>query len=493
MYKAVNLVFAGMLLVFQGYCLQYFYGSFLEGRLPGKWQNGLAAAVCYIVGRLAVIWLAPSETGDYRAAIGKLMLSLGILSVLALCFYQGFHLITVFLVAAFQAAADLSRYAAAILFGGLGGRLPDLWNQWMERGIITSEKVFGLAVKGGVLGTQCLQYLAIALLLYWSLKRLVRGFQEKEYPIRRTELLFLLTPAAVGLLLCTLLRIIMITVEDSVPELLYERYPVLIFLLPAILLLALLSILCGVKLFQDMICRNRERSERIVLEKQIGSLQEHMEEMERVYAGIRSIKHDMRNTLSVIGRLSAGTGTEEREELQAYLSEFQRNFEALELRFRTGNTVVDTLLNMKYHEAVREVPGLKMDADRLLFPQEQGVHSYDIGVILGNALDNAIEACGRLAAKEPGADTFIRLTSLQKGNFLILKVENSFDGHLAGRRTKDLPATGKSDKKSHGIGLANIRSTAEKYQGTMDFKAEGRVFILLVMLKNERKEEPEGL
>ncbi len=491
MYKAVNLVFAGMLLVFQGYCLQYFYGSFLEGRLPGKWQNGLAAAVCYIVGRLAVIWLAPSETGDYRAAIGKLMLSLGILSVLALCFYQGFHLITVFLVAAFQAAADLSRYAAAILFGGLGGRLPDLWNQWMERGIITSEKVFGLAVKGGVLGTQCFQYLAIALLLYWSLRRLVRGFQEKEYPIRRTELLFLLTPAAVGLLLCTLLRIIMITVEDSVPELLYERYPVLIFLLPAILLLALLSILCGVKLFQDMICRNRERSERIVLEKQIGSLQGHMEEMERVYAGIRSIKHDMRNTLSVIGRLSAGTGTEEREELQAYLSEFQRNFEALELRFRTGNTVVDTLLNMKYHEAVREVPGLKMDADRLLFPQEQGVHSYDIGVILGNALDNAIEACGRLAAKEPGADTFIRLTSLQKGSFLILKVENSFDGHLAGRRTKDLPATGKPDKKSHGIGLANIRSTAEKYQGTMDFKAEGRVFILLVMLKNERKEEPE--
>lgn len=493
MYKAVNLFFAGMLLVFQGYCLQYFYGSFLEGRLPGKWQNGLAAAACYIVGRLAVIWLAPSETGDYRAAVGKLMLSLGILSVLALCFYQGFHLITVFLVAAFQAAADLSRYAAAILFGGLGGRLPDLWNQWMERGIITSEKVFGLAVKGGVLGTQCLQYLAIALLLYWLLRRLVRGFQEKEYPIRRTELLFLLTPAAVGLLLCTLLRIIMITVEDSVPELLYERYPVLIFLLPAILLLALLSILCGVKLFQDMICRNRERSERIVLEKQIGSLQEHMEEMERVYAGIRSIKHDMRNTLSVIGRLSAGTGTEEREELQAYLSEFQRNFEALELRFRTGNTVVDTLLNMKYHEAVREVPGLKIDADRLLFPQEQGVHSYDIGVILGNALDNAIEACGRLAAKEPGADTFIRLTSLQKGNFLILKVENSFDGHLAGRRTKDLPATGKPDKKSHGIGLANIRSTAEKYQGTMDFKAEGRVFILLVMLKNERKEEPEGL
>lgn len=491
MYKAVNLFFAGMLLVFQGYCLQYFYGSFLEGRLSGKWKNGFAAAAFYIVGRLLVIWLAPSETGDYRAAVGKLMLSLGILSVLALCFYKGFHLITIFLVAAFQAVADLSRYAVAILLGELGEMLLDLWNRWMENGFITSEKVFGLAVKGGVLGTQCLQYLAIALLMYWSLRRLVGGFQEKGYAIHRTELLFLLTPAAEGLLLCMLLRIIMITVEDSIPELLYDRYPVLILLLPAILLLALLSILCGVKLFQDMICRNREKSERIVLEKQIGGLQEHIEEMERVYAGIRSMKHDMGNTLSVIGRLSAGTRTEEREELQAYLSEFQRTFETLELRFRTGNTVVDTLLTMKYHEAVRGVPGLKMDADRLLFPQEQGVRSYDIGVILGNALDNAIEACKRLKAKEPEADTFIRLCSLQKGNFMILKVENSFDGHLAEGRIKDLPATGKPDKRSHGIGLANIRSTAEKYQGTMDFKAEGRVFILSVMLKNERKEETE--
>ena len=42
-------------------------------------------------------------------------------------------------------------------------------------------------------------------------------------------------------------------------------------------------------------------------------------------------------------------------------------------------------------------------------------------------VDNAIEACRKLKAKEPGADAFIRISSLQKGNLLILKVENSFD------------------------------------------------------------------
>lgn len=488
-YKAANIFFTVVFTVFQGYCLQYFYGSFLEGRIPEKRWNGLAVAAVYATARLTFVWIVPSETGDYRAAVGKLVLSLGILFILALWFYKAFRPITVFLVTAFQAVADISRYAAAILLGEVGGLLLELWNWCAGKGIIKSEKVFDIAVKGGVIGTQFLQYLGIALLLYLPLKKMVRDFREKEYGIHRTELLFLLIPAAVGLLLCLLLRIIMVTVEDSVPKMLYERYPVLIVLLPAVLLLSLLSILYGVKLFQEMICRNREKSSRIVLEKQISSLQEHIEEMERIYSGIRSMRHDMKNTLSVIGRLSAGTGEAEKKELQAYLSELNRTFETLEIRFKTGNTVVDTLLNMKYHEAVRGVPDITMDADRLLLPQELEIRSYDIGVILGNALDNAIEACRRLKEKEPEAEAFIRLCSLQKGNLLILKVENSFDGILIRKRQEGLPATEKADKKSHGIGLANIRSTAEKYQGTMDFKAEGRVFILSVMIKNKRKDE----
>ena len=198
------------------------------------------------------------------------------------------------------------------------------------------------------------------------------------------------------------------------------------------------------------------------------------------------MKHDMKNTLAVIQRLSAVEGG---GELQEYLSEMNKGLEKLEVRFRTGNTVVDTLLNMKYHEAVRDMPDLRMDADKLLLPQGIQIHSYDIGVILGNAVDNAIEACRKLKAKEPGADAFIRISSLQKGNLLILKVENSFDGRLVLKAKEEFPVTDKADRKSHGIGLANIKSTAEKYQGTMDFKVKDRVFILSVMMKNERSME----
>lgn len=483
MFKMADVLYAA-LTVFQGYCLQYFLGSFLEGRMKSRW-NGPCVAVLYVVLRMAVMWVSPPGYEDYKVAVGTLALSLCILSTLAVCFYKAFRPVTVFLVVSFQAVMNISSYVAAILINKPGSKLPDVWNWCVREGIITSDKSLALLVWIGTAIVLVLQYLVSAMLLYISLKKIIRNFQEKSYGINNTELLFILTPSAVGLMICMLLRIIIITLEDGVPKMLYDKYPILVIVIPAILLLSLLSILYGVKLFQDMICWNREKSGRIVLENQISSLQEHMEEMERIYSGIRGMKHDMKNTLAVIQRLSAGEGD---GELQEYLSELNRGLEKLEVRFRTGNTVVDTLLNMKFHEAVRDVPDLRMDADKLLFPQGIRIHSYDIGVILGNAVDNAIEACRKLKAKEPGADAFIRISSLQKGNLLIMKVENSFDGRLLRRRQNEFPVTDKADRENHGIGLTNIKSTAEKYQGTMDFKVKGRVFILSVMMKNERRD-----
>lgn len=489
MSKAVNIIFPVFLYAFQGYCLQYFYGSFLEIKGKGNWWNAGAVAVLYTVLRLILSWMGSSDLWDYKVAIGRMALALGILAFLAVCFYKAFCLTTVFLVVAFQAVADISRYAVVILLGELGDGMIHIWSWCAEKGVFASERSFGITVNAGLIGEWILEYLGIALLMYGSLKKIVRDFREKEYDINRAELLFILTPAAAGLMICLLLRIIIITMENGIPKILYDRYPVLIVLIPAILLLSLLSILHGVKLFQDMVYSNRERSARIILEKQVMNLQEHIEEMERVYSGIRSMKHDMKNTLCVIQRLFDRDREEENQELQIYLADLNRAFEKLEISFKTGNTIVDILLNMKYHEAVRQVPDLKMNAERLFFPQNLKIRSYDIGVVLGNALDNAIEACQKLKKEDARADTFIRLSSLQKGSLLILKVENSFDGRLVKKQKEDFPATEKADKNAHGIGLANIKSTAEKYQGTMDFRIEGRVFILSVMMKSERRNE----
>lgn len=492
MYSLIDLIlttFRVISVLFQGYCLQYFLGSFLESRTKSRF-HGLYVTAVYGLSRLCIYWLPPTGYESVKM-VWKTVFSLCVLAVIAICFYKAFHTVTIFLVAAFRAIADISAFVAVILFDKTGDKLLRIWNWCVGKGLITSEKTFETLINASVIGNQFLMEAALILLLYLSLKRIVRNYREKDYAIRRTELLSILTPAVVSLLLCVLLRTIIFTVEGNVVETIYDKYPLLLVILPAILLLSLLSILYGVKLFQDTVYLNRERSNRIVLENQIGSMQEHIAEMERIYSGIRSMKHDMKNTLSVVLRLATEKGESENEELQAYLSELNQTFDSLDFRFKTGNSVIDTLLNMKYHEALRIVPDLQVDVKKLLLPCDLAIQSYDIGIILGNALDNAMEACRKLKEKEPEAKTFIRLSSFQKDKLLIFKIENSFNGTLKLKRQAKLPETDKADKKVHGIGLSNIKNTAEKYEGTMDYKIDGRVFILSIMIKNESIEKQQ--
>ena len=482
MYEVVSGLLEVFSAMFQGYCLQYFFGSFLEGRIRNRRISVLAVTTLYGALRLGAGFFLPKGYTSFWVFV-RLAVILCIISVTALAFYRALGKMALFLIVTFMTVGEMSFFLAHMFFE-LGNHLFRLWNRCLEKGYISSFN-YSKIVNITIIFNQILLYVVGAALLYFTLRKVVQDYREKDYAVHRTELLFILTPGLTGLMVCTLLRITIDTAENGVPEVLYDRYPSLMVIMPVILLLLLFSVMFGVKLFQDMICWNREKSSCIILEKQVSSLQEHMGEMERVYSGIRGMRHDMKNTISVIMQLAAG----KEEERQAYLEELNETMDRLEFRFKTGNTVVDTLLNMKYHEIASTVPDLQMDVEGLQFPEKLFIQSYDIGIILGNALDNAMEACRKLKAKEPGAEAFIRISSFQKRELFFLKVENSFDGRLLRRRQNEFPVTDKADRENHGIGLANIKSTAEKYQGTMDFRVKGRVFILSVMMKNERREE----
>ena len=483
MYEVVSGLLEVFSAMFQGYCLQYFFGSFLEGRIRNRRISVLAVTALYGALRLGVGFFLPKGYTSFWVFV-RLAVILCIISVTALAFYRALGKMALFLIVTFMAVGEMSFFLAHMLFE-LGNHLFRLWDWCLGNGYISSLEFYNCIASITIMGNQILFYAIGAAVLYFTLRRVVQDYREKEYVVHRTELLFILTPGLAGLMVCTLLRITIDTAENGAPETLYDRYPSLMVIMPVILQLLLFSVMFGIKLFQDMICWNREKSSRIILEKQVSSLQEHMGEMERVYSGIRGMRHDMKNTISLIMQLAAG----KEEELKAYLEELNQTMDRLEFRFKTGNTVVDTLLNMKYHEIIRAVPDLQMDVEGLQFPEKLFIQSYDIGIIIGNALDNAIEACRKLKVKEPDAEVFIRISSFQKRELFFLKVENSFDGKVVRKLQNEFPVTDKADRENHGIGLANIKSTAEKYQGTMDFRVKDRVFILSVMMKNERREE----
>lgn len=451
MYDVINVCLDVIVALGQGYCLQYFLGSFLEGREKDRRINGLLVMVVYGVLRLGINFILPADNESIRT-VGKITLMFVIIVLLALLFYKGVQAITAFLAITFMAVSEITFFLSYMLMQ-IGGNLFDLWVWLLEKGYIAVD-TFEWIVQISATFLQIIFYGIFLVLLYFALRKIIRSFSDKDYRIQRTELYFLLVPGTVGLLVCLLLRTIMITIENDMPKLLCDRYPILSIIVPAILILSLLSILYAVKTFQNMIVLNREKNSRIILEKQIGSMQEHMEEMEHIYSGIRSMKHDMKNTLAVIMELAGKDETE----LQTYLSEINKGFEQLEFRFRTGNTVADVLLNMKYHEAVRTIPDIEIDAERLLFSENMHIQSYDIGVIIGNALDNAIEACRKLKAEQQEAETFIRISSFTRGKMFFIEVENSFNGKVRRKKQSEFPVTEKSDNRAQewDLRISNI-------------------------------------
>ena len=109
---------------------------------------------------------------------------------------------------------------------------------------------------------------------------------------------------------------------------------------------------------------------------------------------------------------------------------------------------------------------------------------FDLGIILNNLLDNAIEACEKL---ESGKG-FIRITLKRKKQFLLLEVENSFDGDIPIRKGSSFPATTKQSVlpdivTEHVIGLENVRDVAGRYFGGVNIKVKGDIFHVTVMLQ----------
>lgn len=465
----------------QGFLLSYFFGSFLELRGKGRYMGLYVAAVYGLMRKSLDYWLPFSYEG--LRAVGKQALHLVLLAMLIFCFYRAFQSLTVFLIMAFQAVRDISVYLAVILLDKPGNMAFALWEWKGWERIFTSPFTWSLAVNLTTGALQVFRILLILLLMRLSLKRIVTDFREKQVRMAQEEVLFILLPALTGFMLCSLLRVIMVTVEQDVAVFLYQKYPPLAVLLPVVLLLSLQSILQGVRTFQKIQILNNEKNSRMILEKQVENMQEYMRERERIYSGVQSVKHDMKNTLAVISSLAGGQEPEAGGELQAYLSALNQTMDQLEIAFHTGNQVVDALLHRKSREVLETLPDLRLDAEELRFPSSLGIRSYDLGILLGNALDNALEACIKLKKLEPEAEVFIRLISFQRGNLLFLRVENSFDGTIIRKSGEDFPKTDKRDKELHGMGLPNMKRVAESYQGTVDWNLAGRVFTLAVMLK----------
>ena len=244
------------------------------------------------------------------------------------------------------------------------------------------------------------------------------------------------------------------------------------------------AVVFSFRIYQDMAALQEERAEKIVLENQITQMQSSMVEMEHLYDGIRSVKHDMKNHMAVLQNLLRKKGADEDEEIRQYFEGMRQSVEQIDSRVHTGNAVSDAVVGSKFRYAAKKVKGIRLDASRFMLTDAVTIKAYDMGVILNNGLDNAIEACIRMREKQPDAEAHITIRSFKAKNMYFIEIENSFDGVALFHKESGLPISTKKDKEVHGIGLKNIRKCAVKYGGDLDCIVKGSKFTLSVMVKS---------
>ena len=206
--------------------------------------------------------------------------------------------------------------------------------------------------------------------------------------------------------------------------------------------------------------------EALAQEKRLASLREvYYQGIRREQAQVRTLRHDLRNHLTVLlGLIESG----ERERAEDYLQQIVGSSVLKGSRQVCGNTAANAVLAAKTEEMAR--CGLHGDF-QVSLPENLPVAEIDLCALLGNALDNAMEA----AVKAENKSITVRCRA-DKG-MLMLKVRNA----LAGDERDDL-ATTKADKKHHGFGLAGMGEIAARYGGILETSTDGGCFELLVCL-----------
>ena len=211
-------------------------------------------------------------------------------------------------------------------------------------------------------------------------------------------------------------------------------------------------------------------NEKLAASHELWTVRQKQYEMSRETIDMINRKcHDMKHQVAAL--MSEGSGGTEKAR---YGREIERLIEIYDLQVNTKNEALNTILMEK--GLYCSMQGIRwncaVDDTSLDF-----IDRMDLYVLLGNALDNAVEAVQQV---EDEANRIIQLQIRRKDSFVHIRLENSYAGTLQWR--DNLPLTTKEDKASHGIGLKSIRSIANKYGGYASASTEDQAFILTALI-----------
>ena len=182
---------------------------------------------------------------------------------------------------------------------------------------------------------------------------------------------------------------------------------------------------------------------------------------------INQKSHDLKHQIRAIRKAT-------KEEFKQYLDEIEESVLIYESIVKTGNDVFDTILTEKSLYCKDREIQVTCVADG---SQMDFINTVDLYAILGNAMDNAIEAVEKFEDKEKRQ---IDVLIYKQQSFLVMNFINPMPEKLVYK--EELPVTTKGDKKVHGFGLRSIKYIAKKYDGVVNISEEDGCFSLKILM-----------
>lgn len=425
-------------------------------------------------------------------SIVKLFFMMLVCFVLIDFFYEGRRLVKAYLVLLSETVLELSKFGVH----GIWSLCINAYSEWQINRVLEES----ISMESYLLRMEILGYVwnLILMVLYFGITyltlRAVLKYRQDMQHIDRQGILFLMLSPAVGMAFDIILRCLFFTRTKAGYDYIYDRHKGMYTIIPIMTFLCLLSIVYSTKIYEELMRAQEEKSRMLFYRQQLSDMTGHVQDMERLYDGIRGMRHDMNNYIADMEQLFlAGMRQDEQEavtglsgsqasledEARHYLYRMKSALDTLTLRCNTGNPVTDVIMNRKWQECEKEGIGLTSD---FLYPKKLGIEAFDLGILMNNALDNAIEACKKCVRKQ---SFHIRVHSYLRGRMFFLRIENDCNSAaILYTQEKDLRTT-KEDEWMHGIGWKNMKSVVERYFGTMSYEVRDDVFSLTIMLQGK--------
>lgn len=215
-----------------------------------------------------------------------------------------------------------------------------------------------------------------------------------------------------------------------------------------------------------------QKYETAMLEQKVKEYANQLDVIRQSEEKIKALRHDMKHHMNEIKLLA---NRYHAAEIQEYVDSMETYIQNPNEIVSTGNVEIDSVLNYMLQMAKEK---LKTVSVKVMLPEKMK-HTFDINVLIGNLLENAIEAALQTDRK------YLNVHMILKKGVLKIRIENSFlpaEIKEEERQGSSLFLTTKKEKEQHGIGLKNVRRIVEAYSGIMEVTPQNDIFCVNIIL-----------